>query len=147
MPNRDKRGIILFIVIGVIMVVVILATVVLRIISNQSRLTHHQVSRIQAQYAAKAGVLYALDKMRRNDDAACWPSTGSYTGCMSSSPATCFASMPAVLPACVVIEPALAATDPYHSPVSYVAITVDAIGTGPSNTRKVSATANYTYTP
>ena len=64
MPSRDKRGAILFIVIGIIMVVVILTTVTLSIVSNHSRLTYHQVSRIQAEYAAKAGLVFALEKLR-----------------------------------------------------------------------------------
>jgi len=63
MPNR-KRGVILFIVLTIIIVVVILATVVLRIILNQSRLTHHQVSRIRAYYADKAGMNLAFDNLR-----------------------------------------------------------------------------------
>ena len=64
MPNPRKKGVILFIVLGVVMVVSLLATVMLRVISNQSRLTHHQVSRIQALYAAKAGMVYALEQLR-----------------------------------------------------------------------------------
>ena len=64
MPKRNKEGTILFIVVAIIMVVSVLATAMLRTIANQSRLTHHQVSRIQAQYAAKAGMVYALDRLR-----------------------------------------------------------------------------------
>jgi len=64
MLNFSKKGVILFIVIGVIMVVAILSTAFLRIMSNHSRLTHHQVSRIQAYYAAKAGMVFALEKLR-----------------------------------------------------------------------------------
>ena len=64
MLNRDKKGIVLFIVIGIIMVVVVLSIVILRMIANQSRLTNHQVTRIQAQYAAKAGMVYALEMLR-----------------------------------------------------------------------------------
>ncbi len=67
MPKGNKRGVILFIVIGIIIVVVALATVILRIISNQARLTHHQVSRIQALYAAKAGMVLAFEKLRTGD--------------------------------------------------------------------------------
>ncbi|MDP3041214.1 MAG: hypothetical protein Q8N62_00550 [Candidatus Omnitrophota bacterium] len=133
MPNRDKKGMILFIVIGIIMVVVILTTVILGAASNHARLTQHQVSRIQAQYAAKAGVIYALDKLRRNDNAACWPPGGPfpYTIVMRRS----------VLAACDVIEPAL------PNSISRVDITVDAPGSGVPGTQKVSATATYTYTP
>jgi hypothetical protein len=64
MLSFSKKGLILFIVIGIILVVGILAIVVLRIIGSHARLTHHQVSRIQAQYAAKAGLVYALEKLR-----------------------------------------------------------------------------------
>lgn len=67
MLEQSKRGAILFIVLGIILVAATLATVMLRVVANQSRLTHHQVSRIQAQYAAKAGAIYALDKLRRGD--------------------------------------------------------------------------------
>lgn len=64
---KHKKGVILFIVLGVLMVVIVLTTVILRIISSQSRLSYHQLSRIQAQYAAKAGMVYALEKLRTND--------------------------------------------------------------------------------
>jgi Tfp pilus assembly protein PilX len=134
MPNCDKRGVLVFIVLGVIMVVVILSTVTLRIVASHSRLTHHQVSRIQAQYAAKAGVIYALDKLRRNDDGVCWPPSGPfpYTRIMRSS-------VPA---ACVVIEAALPTS------VSQVDITVnDPTASDLPGTQKVSATATFTYTP
>ncbi len=131
MPNRDKKGVILFIVIGVILVVVILSTVILRVISNQARLTHHQVSRIQAQYAARAGVIYALDKLRRNDDAN-WPATGTYTRTMLKSGA----SSPGDFN-----EPNLPGS------VQSVVITVGAPGTGISGTRKITAAADFLYTP
>ena len=51
-------------VLGTLLVVVTLANVILTIISSQSRLTHHQVSRIQAYYAAMAGVNYAFERVR-----------------------------------------------------------------------------------
>ena len=64
MPNCNRKGVLLFIVIGTIIVVATLSTVILRIMLSQSRLTHHQVSRIQAQYVARAGMVYALEKLR-----------------------------------------------------------------------------------
>jgi Tfp pilus assembly protein PilX len=60
----QERGVILFIVLATIFVVTLLGTVVVGIISSQSRLTRHKVSRIQAYYAAMAGVNYALEKLR-----------------------------------------------------------------------------------
>jgi len=51
-------------VLGMLLVVVTLANAILTIISSQSRFTHHQVSRIQAYYAAMAGVNYTFEMLR-----------------------------------------------------------------------------------
>ena len=130
MPNRNRKGVLLFIVLGTIIVVCTLGIVILRIVLNQARLTHHEVSRIQSQYAAKAGVIYALDKLRRNDDAN-WPATGSYMRTMRRTGS----SLPDFN------EPNLPTS------INKVEITVSAPGSGISGTRKVSAKAYYTYTP
>lgn len=133
MPDCAKKGIILFIVIGVIMVVVLLSTVILRVVANQERLNHHQVSRIQAQYAAKAGVIYALDKLRNNT--AGWSAVGTVVKrmCKTASGPDCLAPD--------VVEPDLPAA------INYVDISIYGPNSGISNTRKVSAKATYTYTP
>jgi Tfp pilus assembly protein PilX len=131
MPKRGNSGLVLFIVIGIIMIVVILSTAILRVVSNHSRLNYHQVSRIQAQYAAKAGVLYALDKLRRNDDLTCWPATGTYTNRMVSSGAT----------GCDFNEAALSTS------IQEVDITVGVPGSGISGTRKVTAKAVLAVPP
>ncbi len=60
----NKNGIVLYVVLCIVFVVLTLASVILSIISNQTRFTHHQVSRIQAYYAAMAGVTYALEQLR-----------------------------------------------------------------------------------
>lgn len=52
------------IVLGVLLVVAVLANIILAIISSQSRLTHHQVGRIQAYYVAQAGMNRALEELR-----------------------------------------------------------------------------------
>lgn len=62
--RNAKKGAILFIVLAVILVVVILSGVILSIVSSQSRLTHHQVSRIKAYYASKGVMNYALEMLR-----------------------------------------------------------------------------------
>ena len=59
-----KKGIALLMVLGTLLVVVILAFIMLNIILSHSRLTQHQVSRIQAYYAAMAGMNYALEQLR-----------------------------------------------------------------------------------
>lgn len=63
---RNNKGIVLFIVLGTILVIIILANVVIGLITSQSRITHHQVSRIQAYYAAQAGLNYAREMIRLN---------------------------------------------------------------------------------
>ncbi|MDD5116479.1 MAG: hypothetical protein PHW98_05385 [Candidatus Omnitrophica bacterium] len=129
MSDGSRKGVILFIVIAVIMLVATLSTVILRIMLTQTRLTHHQVSRIQAQYAARAGVNYALDMLRTNN--ANWPSTGEYTRIMRRSGAVSPDFNEGNLPASI----------------DRVEITVYNPGSGPSNTRRISAKAVYTYTP
>lgn len=60
----DRRGVVLLIVLGTLLVVASLATVILSLILSQRRLTHHQTSRIQAYYASMAGMNYALEQLR-----------------------------------------------------------------------------------
>jgi len=123
----NSRGMALAMVLGTLLVVVILANVILAIISSQTRLTHHQVSRIQAYYAAQAGINYALEKLRLGNDPD-WPLRGGYSRklCRSS---------------CDINDPDLPAS------IKEVNIIVGEPGSGISNTSTVSATVNYTYTP
>jgi len=62
--SNHKKGVVLLIVLGTLLVVVSLATVILSLILSHARLTHHQTSRIQAYYAAMAGINYGLEKLR-----------------------------------------------------------------------------------
>ena len=62
--RRGEKAAAFFLVLSIILVVVILAEVVLNIMQRQSRLTHHEVTRIQAYYAAEAGMNYALEMLR-----------------------------------------------------------------------------------
>lgn len=61
---NNKKGVVLYFVLGVLFVVVLLANIVLNFVSSQSRLTSHQVKRVQAYYAAQAGVNYATEQLR-----------------------------------------------------------------------------------
>ncbi|MDD5196340.1 MAG: hypothetical protein PHV92_01745 [Candidatus Omnitrophica bacterium] len=63
--NTARKGVVLFIVLATILVVTILAAVILGLVSNQFRLTTHQVSRIKAYYAGKGVMNYALDMLRQ----------------------------------------------------------------------------------
>jgi len=126
-----KKGVVLLIVLGMLLVVASLTTVILSLILSHSRLTHHQTSRIQAYYASQAGIIYALEKLRTGDTN--WipspdtsPNTRTRTLCRSG---------------CDVNEPDL------PNPIQQVAIVIEAAGTGISGTRRLKATATYTYTP
>jgi Tfp pilus assembly protein PilX len=72
----NQKGLILFIVLAVLVIAIILAGTILGIISNQSRITQHQSSRIRAYYAAKAGINLAWDKLRNES----W-SPGNFSLC------------------------------------------------------------------
>mgnify|MGYP001767600384 CR=1 FL=1 len=86
----NKRGVALYLVLAVLLMVVILANIILSLVSSQSRLTQHKVKRIQAYYAAQAGVNYALEMLRLNTPG--W-ATGAFPRrhflCKDSSAAPC----------------------------------------------------------
>ena len=85
---KKEKGIILFIVLGTILLAVLLANAILSIVSSHSRLTQHQVSRIQAYYAAQAGVNLAMYHLRKGDDPSWIPAVsppGLITKTMCSS--------------------------------------------------------------
>lgn len=79
--RKNNKGIVLVIVLATILVSVLLATAVMNLITNQSRLTHHQLSRIQAYYASKAAVTYAQEMLRIGLAAGGWavPAAGTST--------------------------------------------------------------------
>ena len=71
-----RKGVVLLIVLATILVVTILAGVILGLVSNQFRLTTHQVNRIKAYYAARGMMNYALDMLRQGT----WSSDDSGDG-------------------------------------------------------------------
>ena len=125
----DNKGVALFFVLATLLIVVILANVILGITLSQSRLTHHQVSRIQGYYAAQAGINYALEKLRLNNDTN-WPSTGTYSCTMCRSGCS---------GGCNIVEANLPLS------VKSVLITVGNPGSGINGTRSVNATVDYSY--
>jgi len=135
----DRKGIVLFIVLGTIFIVLLLANIILNLFTSQARLTHHQVSRIQAYYASMAGVNYAIEKLRLGTAGWVPPSpddtsttTTNYLCKSASSHANCSSA---------VIDDALPGS------IQYVEIKVTGTGSGLNNTRKISAKTTYTYTP
>lgn len=129
----QERGVILFIVLATIFVVILLGTVVVGIISSQSRLTRHKVSRIQAYYAALAGINCAIEMIRQgNADWIPSPDTGTYT----RTRILCNGCVPPD-----INEPDLPRS------IQNVTIIIGAPGSGINGTRSINATATYTYTP
>ena len=73
----NKKGVVLVMALMTLLVVLILANIILAIILSQSRLTHHQVSRIRAYYAALAGINYTIERLRTNTPGWEPPASGS----------------------------------------------------------------------
>jgi Tfp pilus assembly protein PilX len=62
--HKRIKGVALVLVLATILVAVILGTAIIKLMSSQARLTHHQLSRIQAYYASQAAINYAREKLR-----------------------------------------------------------------------------------
>jgi len=127
-----KKGVVLLIVLGMLLVVTSLATVILSLILSHSRLTYHQTSRIQAYYAAQAGMNYALERLR--------------TGVWTFIPNSCYPT------SCLVTDP------DFPSSVTQVRVIFCPVGVTCAPTVYgcsppsgysfcVNTTATYTYTP
>lgn len=131
---NNHKGVILLIVLSTILVVVALANVILMLVSSQSRLTHHQVGRIQAYYAAQAGINYAIEMLRLGPALGGWspPAAGTvtYTMCRSSPS----------LPNCSVTE------DNFPPRPFQVNITIGAIGSDLNFPSCAPINATVTYT-
>jgi Tfp pilus assembly protein PilX len=127
----NRKGIALFMVLAMLLVVVILANVVLTIMLNQARLTKHQTSRIQAKYAAMAGVNYAIEALR----------TGSWTIPVAGSP-----DQYNMCNGCIVNEPDLPSSITRVEII--VAASADCNPPPPAGIPAcINAKAIYTYTP
>jgi len=138
---KNNKGMILLVVICTIFLAILLSNVILRIISSQSRLTHHQVSRIQAYYAGLGGVNYAYDKLRKGD----WATpTSPVTYYLCRSLNDC---IPNVTGNTLITEAGLPKS------LQGVSITITPRGQGSCLQTPgevpfcISATATYTYTP
>lgn len=86
--GTNKFGVALFIVLATILVIILLGEITLKFMASQNRFTHESVNRIQAYYAAKAGMNYALEMLRIGPASGGW----FYTSPLSHScanPAGC----------------------------------------------------------
>ncbi len=125
----NKKGVAIYLVLTTIFIAFMLAGVIIKIISSQGRLTHHQVSRIQAYYAAQAGMNLAIEKLRIGE----WvpPASGSTlikTLCKSG---------------CDVNDLDI----PYTVTITIYPLNDAPDGALISGTAGISVSTNYTYTP
>jgi Tfp pilus assembly protein PilX len=138
MLKRNKKGMILFIVLSVLLVVAILSVAILEVISSHARLTHHQVTRIQAQYAARAGLLYGLEQLRLGNKK--YP-----TDCTPASPCAVTDTFPASVTSVIVtfVPGGLTRKGTNNPSIDNAALCIPPAGYDFC----VSATATYTYNP
>ena len=61
--NRPVQGVALVAVLTVLLVVAILGSIMAMLMSSQGTLTHHQIQRVRASYAAQAGINLAYSKL------------------------------------------------------------------------------------
>jgi len=144
LPN--KKGVAIFMVLATIMIVVVLANVVLTIISNQSRLTRHEVNRIQAYYSAQAALVYTLENIRTG----VWPATGGLDRYYCSAQASggsgvCIDSV--VMDGTIVYDGWLTRDGLYFIQVKVYADGTPLANPPPAGTVRLDAKVDYSYVP
>lgn len=124
-----SKGVALFFVVMTVIVVLILSVVILTTMSNQSRLTHHQVGRIQAYYASMASINYALEMLKIG-------APNGWTVASCPSPAGCTMPADASFPNSIISR-------------KVFFIPAGAAGCSPPGNTGIciQATSDYTYTP
>lgn len=126
----NNKAVALLLVLATIVIVAILASVALRLILNQFRLTHHQVSRVRAYYAGLAGMHLALEKLRLEDWTPAPAGGGIRYGCINDC-----------IDAALTYNPLIKDDDiPYN-----VQIAVYPVGSGIGGTSKLEIKTDYTY--
>jgi hypothetical protein len=124
-----RKGVVLLLLLGTILLTTILAGIVSYLVLNQSRLGQHQISRIKAYYAALAGINLALEKLRLGE----WGTTDmppyQYSLCRNSTGSSCSGALDFEEDWAIPYRVDINITDPVNG------------------IRNVTATVNYTYTP
>jgi Tfp pilus assembly protein PilX len=128
LPVGNNKGMILYFTLAILLIAVISAMIILNLMRSQNRLSHHQISRIQAYYAGLAGINYAWENLAIGN----WP-----LGNRTVPPWT---------------SPALQNDRGFPHTINSVNITVSTRGTNgcdapPDGTVCISTTVNYTYIP
>jgi len=120
----NKKGMVLLFVLATFLIVACLAAVIISIISMNARIVYHQTSRIQAYYAALAGMNVAIEKVRIGESG--WvPDTGTISKTLCGS-----------------------GCDVYDYDIPYtVTMTIYSPNSGPDGVgRKITVNVTYPYT-
>ena len=110
-----RKGVILLIVLGLVLVLSLLAWITAQFMTQQAYQSEHKIRRIQAFFAAQAGAVHAIEKLRNNQ----------------------YPSFPVT--ETIYFGDSTQRYYPYQ-----VTIDVGDIGTGLNNTQLVTATVDYT---
>jgi len=121
-----RKGVILVVVIGIMLVIFTLALAALFLMTQQSRIAEHKIKRSKAFFAAQAGMVLALEQLRLG----VWVPGNTY--CLSNgivpNPSGCFATV----------------VDSSSPRLPYDAvIVVGALGSGVSGTAPVDIRVDY----
>ena len=63
-----RKGVILITIMGIMIVVFLLAVAILFFTTQESRISEHKVKRNRAFFASQAGIIHALERLRKGDD-------------------------------------------------------------------------------
>jgi len=83
--NFKKKGVILFMVLAILLIVSIVINGILNFVLSNYYQTFHRARRVKAYYAAMAGINLAIEKLRRGD----WQTGKFYKLCNSCSDSAC----------------------------------------------------------
>ena len=140
MHSFKKKGIVLLLVLGSILIVLSLAAIIIGIIASHSRLTQHQISRTQAYYAGMAGLNYALEKLHLPPPPPASNVGWTLNSCPNDNPCTISDTWPRSIRSVKVVfcpsGPCPAATDASHP-----------CKPPPGTNFCVYSVVDYTYTP
>lgn len=126
----SKKGALLLVVTVTIIIVIMLGNIIMNIMLSQGRLTTHQFSRIQAYYAAMAGINWAYMNLRNGNWAI--PAAGACPASVSLSDA----AFPPSINSVTIQLAGLGAGSPCPACLPPAGIPVC-----------ISATVDYAYTP
>jgi Tfp pilus assembly protein PilX len=63
-----KKGVVLAIVIGILIVIFTLALVAIHLMTQEARVAEHKIRRMRAVFAARAGMVHALEMIRQGQN-------------------------------------------------------------------------------